>query len=121
MIEKTDLYTVQISRLNPPFFAILYDHLSKKGRPLENQPSPPNMHLLVDKATRFGLRRVEFDEDEMQALKSNAFVQKQYNQFLNNLPKRRERNGSLKSLSINSLLYYNTLILSLLAFVECCN
>jgi hypothetical protein len=85
LIEKSELYTVMISRLNPPFFSIHYDHLKKTGEPVEDQPEISNFHLILQKPIKFGLHHVEFDEQETEALKNNSSIKRQFEDFINSL------------------------------------
>jgi hypothetical protein len=99
-VEHKEMYKVIISRLNAPYFSIEYDHLSKTGTPLldNGEKPPPNMKQILEKAVRFGRSQVKFDKNEIQIMKKNGLIQKQYKEYLRSLPK-----GSTK-ISIENFL-----------------
>ncbi|GEO08736.1 hypothetical protein [Segetibacter aerophilus] len=79
--EKDGLYTVRVSRLNPPFLTIIYDHLSKSGSLIEGDPIPPDVKPMLDKAVRWGMHNVRFDDFEIESFKKNSIIQEQFQAF----------------------------------------
>jgi hypothetical protein len=53
LIEKSLLDTVMTTRLNPPFFSIHYDHVTKTGRPAEDTPAQRNAGTMLNSGVRF--------------------------------------------------------------------